>query len=348
MFKDKLKDLRKSKNYTQDDLANELNISRQSISKWETGVAYPTKPMAEALCKLFDVQMNQLLEPDEVMWLSIDNNSKVKDIHKRTKLIFIAVFVVIISIIGILFWLNQRINQFEPVLETPEIIEPLVGFIVLDEAGSSAYEADPSKLLAMIESKIYPYDLYMKHKTHAYLESNRLFETFNTVSQNKVQMTATVIFNRDSDEIISVYSIFWDVASETYYLDDPSSVRFSMDISVNYTIQGQKTEAHPYDTRYDITLRTSDALVSVELAEYDATNQFIQTRLLTPDVHIDFDKDTLNFVITETFMDKNNDTYIRKAPGMFPSQTNAYYYTYIEFDDSLFAKPKTIMIGTKI
>ncbi len=29
--------LRKSKNYTQDDLAQELGVSRQAVSKWETG-----------------------------------------------------------------------------------------------------------------------------------------------------------------------------------------------------------------------------------------------------------------------------------------------------------------------
>lgn len=32
--------LRKSNNYTQDDLAEKLGISRQAVSKWETGVSY--------------------------------------------------------------------------------------------------------------------------------------------------------------------------------------------------------------------------------------------------------------------------------------------------------------------
>ena len=33
--------LRKSNNYTQDDLAKELGISRQAVSKWETGTTIP-------------------------------------------------------------------------------------------------------------------------------------------------------------------------------------------------------------------------------------------------------------------------------------------------------------------
>lgn len=32
--------LRKSHNYTQDDLAKKLDISRQAVSKWETGVSH--------------------------------------------------------------------------------------------------------------------------------------------------------------------------------------------------------------------------------------------------------------------------------------------------------------------
>ncbi len=32
--------LRKSYNYTQDDLAKKLDISRQAVSKWETGVSH--------------------------------------------------------------------------------------------------------------------------------------------------------------------------------------------------------------------------------------------------------------------------------------------------------------------
>lgn len=43
MFKNKIKDLRIENNYTQEELANKIHISRQSISKWENGLSYPTK-----------------------------------------------------------------------------------------------------------------------------------------------------------------------------------------------------------------------------------------------------------------------------------------------------------------
>ena len=40
-FSEKLQVLRKSKGFTQESFANELNVSRQAVAKWESGLAYP-------------------------------------------------------------------------------------------------------------------------------------------------------------------------------------------------------------------------------------------------------------------------------------------------------------------
>jgi len=40
-FGEKISKLRKEYNYTQEQLANILGVSRQSISKWESDIAYP-------------------------------------------------------------------------------------------------------------------------------------------------------------------------------------------------------------------------------------------------------------------------------------------------------------------
>lgn len=41
IFSEKLQLLRKSKGYTQEELAQRLNVSRQAVAKWETGQVYP-------------------------------------------------------------------------------------------------------------------------------------------------------------------------------------------------------------------------------------------------------------------------------------------------------------------
>ena len=52
-FQNKLFELRKQKNYTQEDLANKLHVSRQAISKWENGVSYPSMDILTSISKVF-------------------------------------------------------------------------------------------------------------------------------------------------------------------------------------------------------------------------------------------------------------------------------------------------------
>lgn len=73
-FGEILTNLRKGKGLSQEELANELNVSRQAVSKWESNSAYPETEKILAICKLFDVSM------DELMGL------KVKNIKKQNNL----------------------------------------------------------------------------------------------------------------------------------------------------------------------------------------------------------------------------------------------------------------------
>ena len=54
--------LRKSHNYTQDDLAKKLDISRQAVSKWETGTAIPDLEVLLKISKLYNITINDILE----------------------------------------------------------------------------------------------------------------------------------------------------------------------------------------------------------------------------------------------------------------------------------------------
>ena len=44
-FYEKLKMLRKGNNYTQEELAEKLNVSRQAITKWESGEGTPEEKL---------------------------------------------------------------------------------------------------------------------------------------------------------------------------------------------------------------------------------------------------------------------------------------------------------------
>lgn len=55
--------LRKNHNYTQEELAKKLDISRQAISKWETGTTLPDLEILLKISKLYGLTINEILEP---------------------------------------------------------------------------------------------------------------------------------------------------------------------------------------------------------------------------------------------------------------------------------------------
>lgn len=61
---EKLSRLRKEYNYTQEQLADILGVSRQSISKWESDIAYPETDRLIKMGKLFECSMDYLLNED--------------------------------------------------------------------------------------------------------------------------------------------------------------------------------------------------------------------------------------------------------------------------------------------
>lgn len=59
-----LKKIRKDNNLSQEQLAEELGVSRQAISKWESGISYPEMDKILQLCKKFDLDIDSLLNKD--------------------------------------------------------------------------------------------------------------------------------------------------------------------------------------------------------------------------------------------------------------------------------------------
>lgn len=68
---EKILTLRKSRNLTQEQLAENLDVSRQTISKWESGQSLPEPDKIVALSEIFNVSTDLLLKPSEIDSLSL-------------------------------------------------------------------------------------------------------------------------------------------------------------------------------------------------------------------------------------------------------------------------------------
>ena len=71
IFSEKLLTLRKAKGMTQEELADKLEVSRQSISKWESGQSVPELEKIVALSTIFGVTTDSLLKSSEIDDLSV-------------------------------------------------------------------------------------------------------------------------------------------------------------------------------------------------------------------------------------------------------------------------------------
>jgi len=77
-FGDNLKLIRKRKNMSQEELAFKVNVSRQSVSKWENGEAYPEMNNILELCKIFNCKINDLVHVDMSDIDSLDDEIVMK------------------------------------------------------------------------------------------------------------------------------------------------------------------------------------------------------------------------------------------------------------------------------
>ena len=60
-FNNKLYELRKQKGFSQEELANRLNVSRQTVSKWEVGDSTPDMEKLVAMSDLFGISLDELV-----------------------------------------------------------------------------------------------------------------------------------------------------------------------------------------------------------------------------------------------------------------------------------------------
>ena len=116
MLSDNIKILRKKKGYSQETLAEQLHVVRQTISKWEKGTSVPDAVMLDRMAELFEVPVSVLLgggleveeeQPSELneiaQQLAVLNDQLVQQAVRRRKVIryaFVGVFAAIFVLIG--------------------------------------------------------------------------------------------------------------------------------------------------------------------------------------------------------------------------------------------------------
>lgn len=107
-FGDKIQFQRKKRGMTQEELGEEMSVSRQTITKWETNQSFPEIKKIIKLSYFFDVSIDYLLK-DEIE--SDSDNKKIDREIKTPKKLNFGLIVEILSLVGILIlYVDSKIH----------------------------------------------------------------------------------------------------------------------------------------------------------------------------------------------------------------------------------------------
>lgn len=113
---EKIYNLRKKKNLSQEDLASILNVSRQTISKWETGESNPDIDKIVPLCNFFEISTDEFLKGRDIVY-----EKKLDKEKKKNKALTFSLCLIIFGVMIILVML----------LEDLDVSESIIGSIIM-------------------------------------------------------------------------------------------------------------------------------------------------------------------------------------------------------------------------
>lgn len=91
IFSERLKEEREKRGWSQTELAEKIHVSRQSVSKWETGKNYPSIDVLIDLSDLFNITIDELLRSDQELKEKVIQDSK-QLAYPKWKVFFDSVF----------------------------------------------------------------------------------------------------------------------------------------------------------------------------------------------------------------------------------------------------------------
>lgn len=168
LFQEKLKELRKSKNISQYELASALNISRSVIAKWETGLTLPTEESITLLMEYFNVTRQELFNNEETESIIVEKNSSISKLKKLILILLISLSVLLITLIIIVISISPE-SLSKEIDKLGDFDKVKIGLI--DNVNEKKYYLDSSEnniknnVLQMLndaEYKVYPNNMIVE------------------------------------------------------------------------------------------------------------------------------------------------------------------------------------------
>lgn len=161
-------ELRKEKNMTQKEMADEFHLTNKAISKWERGLSFPDISMLKPLAEFFGVTILELLNGERDKSQEIDMEARVLTILKKIekeknkkikKVIGISFGIVLIS--AVIFFI-LAISKAE--LHTYNPLRAMIGYIQITKCNKDYVEVGNIPLKTIYAGKEFNIEKYMNER----------------------------------------------------------------------------------------------------------------------------------------------------------------------------------------
>lgn len=101
-----IKKYRTNMNLSQEELAEKIYVTRQTISNWETGKNYPDIHSLLLLSSLFHVSLDQLIKGDLKIMKEEIKKEEIEKLHRYGTIYTILFAIMLLSLIPLILWMN--------------------------------------------------------------------------------------------------------------------------------------------------------------------------------------------------------------------------------------------------
>lgn len=197
-----IKKMRLEKDLTQQDVADQLFVTRQCISRWEQGITLPDISSIEKLTKVFNCSINDIIDNDSIKTITINEaikNKKTKKVIATS--ILVSFLAILISLVSIYVISKSNDNDYKDVKHLRAIVldkdEEVINF-KLDAEQIRDEEKRDFTLIYLDSINVKVYDEYQKQIGLSQLKSKDIiqlsyFGDFNIKNISEIKLISSEV-----------------------------------------------------------------------------------------------------------------------------------------------------------
>lgn len=287
IFKEKLLELRKQKGWSQEELGYKLDVSRQTISKWESGQSSPEMEKLVKLSEIFEISLDDLIKGIKIETKidksqSVEENKEYKNIqntqiNKVCKIIFIFALTAAFIFLGIVLIRMAKLNSINNALnylcdstnykitENSDVING--GMNQIDDGYVLEYYSYGNNKMVQ-DGTIFPesFKKYFIAEENAYYEFNIESKSYNKVLIDTIENEEKYLtFNNKN------YNVYRLVVDNINLASSLNRFKIAIDFSYKINLLEKRISILRNNVKYDVMVDNKDIVLYV--FEYDEKNK---------------------------------------------------------------------------